>query len=428
MAPVPYVFIGDDFTGASDTLATLSERRWRTQLYLRTPAADTVSSENLDALGIATDLRALPPEVIIRHIDMLAPQVAAFRPRIVHYKVCSTFDSAVHTGNIGAAVGALERHLQPAVTAIIGGQPSLGRYCSFGTLFARGGDGETYRIDRHPVMKRHPITPMTEADLRLHLGGQGLDGLQLVGLTELAKGEKALASLLREAVQPGQKRFLFDATDQHHLEIIGRVLTEIATGSGDPLLLVGASSVAEALVTARPIPRESMQAAPADHPGAPCLIVAGSRSSVTAEQVATAVSFRKRAVTAKDLEDETLFAALVEECCESIREGRHMLAHLLPEEEYGLSAKDLSSHLAELVSRVLARVPLQVLGIAGGDTSSIIAQNIGLESLEFEKRLGKGVAVCRARSRIAHRDGLRVMFKGGQVGAPDVFDAFVLGS
>ncbi|WP_208986110.1 four-carbon acid sugar kinase family protein [Labrenzia sp. OB1] len=425
---MPYVFIGDDFTGASDTLATLAERGWRAQLYLQTPTAETVSSGSLEALGIATDLRALPPEVIIRQIDMLAPQVAAFRPRIVHYKVCSTFDSAVHTGNIGVAVGALERHLQPAVTAVIGGQPSLGRYCSFGTLFARGGDGETYRIDRHPVMKRHPITPMAEADLRLHLGEQGLDGLQLVCLNQLAMGEKALASLLQEAVQSGQKRFLFDATDQHHLEIVGRVLTDITAGIGTPLLLVGASSVAEALATARHTQGGSAQPAPADRPGTPCLIVAGSRSSVTAEQVATAVSFRKRAVTAKDLEDETLFAALVEECCKSIREGRHMLTHLLPEEEYGLSAKDLSSRLAEVVSRVLSRVALQVLGIAGGDTSSIIAQNIDLESLEFDRRLGKGVAVCRARSRIAQRDGLRVMFKGGQVGSPDVFDAFVRGS
>jgi uncharacterized protein YgbK (DUF1537 family) len=30
--------------------------------------------------------------------------------------------------------------------------------------------GRTYRIDRHPVMSRHPVTRMDEADLAAHLG------------------------------------------------------------------------------------------------------------------------------------------------------------------------------------------------------------------------------------------------------------------
>ncbi|MBV5333578.1 four-carbon acid sugar kinase family protein, partial [bacterium] len=48
------------------------------------------------------------------------------------------------------------------------GAPFLRRYVAFGNLFARAGD-ITYRLDRHPTMSNHPITPMTEGDLRLHL-------------------------------------------------------------------------------------------------------------------------------------------------------------------------------------------------------------------------------------------------------------------
>ena len=52
-----YVFIADDFTGASDTLATLSRGGLRARLFRDVPSkADIVG---LDAWGIATDARAL---------------------------------------------------------------------------------------------------------------------------------------------------------------------------------------------------------------------------------------------------------------------------------------------------------------------------------------------------------------------------------
>ena len=35
-----------------------------------------------------------------------------------------------------------------------------------------GQNGTVYRIDRHPSMSKHPVTPATESDLRLHIGEQ----------------------------------------------------------------------------------------------------------------------------------------------------------------------------------------------------------------------------------------------------------------
>ncbi len=58
----------------------------------------------------------------------------------------------------------------PAVPVVVGA-PQLKRYTAFGHLFAAY-QGKVYRIDRHPVMSRHPVTPMDEADLALHLGGR----------------------------------------------------------------------------------------------------------------------------------------------------------------------------------------------------------------------------------------------------------------
>jgi uncharacterized protein YgbK (DUF1537 family) len=70
------------------------------------------------------------------------------------------------------------------------------------------------------------------------------------------------------------------------------------------------------------------------------------------------------------------------------------------------------------------RAEIGMLGVAGGDTSSIVVRRLGFESLSFERRFDPGVAVCRARSARPDRDGMRVLLKGGQVGKPDIFDRF----
>jgi len=421
---LPYFYIGDDFTGASDTLATLASSGRETRLFLDPPRMDEVRDAQLDAAGIATELRSLPPEEMIRRIDAMAPCLAALAPRIVHYKVCSTFDSAPHVGSIGAAVLRLEQLLRPAFVAVIGGQPSLGRYCSFGNLFAWASDGDVYRIDRHPVMKCHPTTPMTEADLRLHLARQGLAGVRLVDLQEISLGPAELGACLEHDIRRGHRRFLFDVADQDQLRIIGAALNSCDT-AGRPILAVGASSVAEAFS-----PEDGDLAWREENANGmerlgPCLAVAGSRSSVTANQVSAARSYWKRPIAVEDLADEAALKRLGQECCDVLAGGGNVLVHLLPDADYGLSASALSQRLARLTGAVMKHVPLRCLAVAGGDTSSVVARQLGLDCLTFDRRLGQGVAICTARSSHPERDGMRVMFKGGQVGGPGIFDAFL---
>jgi uncharacterized protein YgbK (DUF1537 family) len=419
---VDYLFIGDDFTGASDTLATLAEAGHRVRLFLHPPAPAAVSADRLDAVGIATDLRALPPRQIADRLDVLAETVAALSPRIIHYKVCSTFDSSPTVGSIGAAVLALERHLDPALTAIVGGQPSLGRNCLFGNLFARGPDGAVHRIDRHPVMSRHPVTPMAEADLRIHLAAQGLDGLVLEAWPSLGDG---LAERLSAHLVAPRPRILFDAATQSDVNRIGKALQGLKVG-GRSLLVVGASSVAEAFAAGSahpPTDASRPSSASTISTGGPCLVLAGSRSAVTAVQVDAARMFDRIPIRRADLADAG-FQDLVAGSASRLARGGNVLLHLLPNEDYRLSGGELADRLAALASAVLDRHPVRALGIAGGDTSSAIVHRLGLESLAFLHRLDPGVALCASRSSLAARDGMILLLKGGQVGQPDIFDRF----
>ena len=54
----------------------------------------------------------------------------------------------------------------PFVPLVVGA-PTLGRYCVFGNLFATSGvDPQPYRLDRHPSMSRHPVTPADESTVK----------------------------------------------------------------------------------------------------------------------------------------------------------------------------------------------------------------------------------------------------------------------
>ncbi|NGO52593.1 four-carbon acid sugar kinase family protein [Allomesorhizobium camelthorni] len=419
---IDYLFIGDDFTGASDTLATLAEAGHRVRLFLHPPNPVAVSAERLGAVGLATDLRALPPQQITDRIDALAETVAALSPRIIHYKICSTFDSSPTVGSIGAAVLALERHLDPALTVIVGGQPSLGRYCLFGNLFARGPDGGVHRIDRHPVMSRHPVTPMAEADLRVHLAAQGLDGLALEAWPVLGDGLTARLSAHLAAPRP---RILFDAAAQSDVNRIGKALQSLEV-SGRPLLVVGASSVAEAFIagSAHPTTDASQpSSASTISTGGPCLVLAGSRSAVTAAQVDAARLFHRIPIRRADLASAGV-QDLAAQAVSRLAQGSNVLLHLLPDEDYRLTGGELADRLATLAAAVFDRHPVRALGVAGGDTSSVVVHRLGFESLAFLHRLDPGVALCASHSSLAARDGMVLLLKGGQVGQPDIFNRF----
>src|SRR3982751_2327007 len=103
-----YAWYGDDFPGASDTLATVAESGLRTILFCGVPTYDQFKRAGaLDAFGIAGAARAMAPNAMRTELATVGRFLAASGARVLHYKCCSTFDSAPHIGSIGVAVDAL---------------------------------------------------------------------------------------------------------------------------------------------------------------------------------------------------------------------------------------------------------------------------------------------------------------------------------
>ena len=146
-------------------------------------------------------------------------------------------------------------------------------------------NGVGYRLDRHPTMSRHPVTPMDEADVRLHLAKQTDRSIGLVDLVAMKCGE-ADASLDRERAL-GAEIVALDVVDDETLSEAGRLVWE---HRGERLLAIGSQGVEYALVAhwraagLLEQPKAAFCAPPAER----IACVSGSCSPVTAGQIAFA--------------------------------------------------------------------------------------------------------------------------------------------
>lgn len=440
--PAPRVcWYGDDFTGATDTLAEVARAGLRSLLFLGVPTpAQLRRTGPLDAIGIAGAARAMAPPEMETELRAVGRFMAGTGARVLHYKCCSTFDSAPHVGSIGAAVRELRRHMPNPMVPIVGGQPSIGRYCSFAQLFARAGSApEIHRIDRHPVMSVHPVTPMHEADLRLHLQAQGLSGIRSVPHTAYPRLRRStdaptLEDWIDQIIETTEGPLLLDLVDDEHLAVIGRLIWQAA--SRMPLLAVGPSSVQQALARALPAGRErGADAAPLGPAAGPVLVVAGSLSAVTARQIAACQRYARQPLQVERLLADPDYAAQqAQQAAATLAQGRNVLVHT-DKPSGAVSAQDTAATAratGRLVSDILrasaqAGTRLSRVGIAGGDTSSQATLSLGLWGLAFRCVLAPGVTVSITRSDDPLTDGIELMLKGGQMGGDLLFDELAAG-
>ncbi len=417
-------YFADDFTGATDALESLARAGLRTRLFLDPPAA--AQCTGLDAVGIAGLTRALAPDAMEAVLRPAFAVLRALGPRHVHYKVCSTFDSSPAIGSIGRAIEVGASVFGGPVVPLLVAAPALGRYCTFGNLYARygiGSAGAIHRLDRHPSVSRHPVTPMTEADLRVHLAKQTARSIGLLDVLALERPPGESAAALRSLIDAGHAVVLFDGINTGHLQRAGALIDGLAGGA--PLFSVGSSGVGAAL-TAHWGGVEN-PAWPSPGAVTPLLVVSGSCSPVTAAQIDWA---QANGFVAQPLDPFAPdHAAALDEVVAHLRAGRNVVAYTsLGRPDGEASAAGLGAALGRFARQAIVATGLRRLVIAGGDTSSYAGRALGIESLEMLAPLAPGAPLCRVRAPGSPADGLEIVFKGGQVGAPDFFGAAARGA
>ncbi len=247
--PPLIAFYGDDFTGSTDALECLAATGLRSVLFVDVPTPEVLARfEGLDAIGIAGNSRSLTPEEMEEAIPRALHALERSGAPILHYKVCSTFDSSPSIGSFGRVMDIARRELGRSTIPIVVGAPKLARYSFFGTLFARHNvDGTVHRIDRHPTMSVHPTTPMREADMRRHIGAQTSQQIALLAAPAVSGPDAAAA--LDAALDAEPDALLIDIVDSDAEGKVGTLLGRMAERHA-PLFVLGSSGVEYALVAA----------------------------------------------------------------------------------------------------------------------------------------------------------------------------------
>lgn len=412
-----------------------------TVLFLQLPRpTDLERFKHMRCIGLAGLSRSQTPEWMQQHLPATFRRLAEIGAPILHYKVCSTFDSSATIGSIGRAIDIGMKVTQALWSPMVVGAPRLKRYQVFGHLFAAANDA-IHRIDRHPTMSRHPVTPMNESDLTVHLAQQTARRIALINVADIA--ENQAQDKLEASLGADQPVIMIDVTDRATQIEAGRLIWE---NRGAQVFSASSSGLQYALTAywreQGMIP--STQQLPQACEVACIAAVSGSCSPMSGEQIKWA---RANGFSALRLE---ISLALNEEQCESEITRLANLAitaltqNISPiifsaegpddpavknfdETAQALqlnrmqAAQKIGEVLAEIMRRVLDGSDVKRIVVAGGDSSGAVASHLGIRALTLVAGITPGVPLCRAWSDAPKRDGLEIALKGGQMGGPSFY-------
>jgi uncharacterized protein YgbK (DUF1537 family) len=433
-------WLGDDFTGSAAVMEVLAFAGLPAVLFTDIPdPALAARFAGAAGIGIATTARSHGPDWMAAHLPGPLRWLHALGAPLLHYKICSTFDSAPHVGSIGRAVEVALSIRPSAAVPMLTAAPAMRRYQAFGHLFAGTSEG-VFRLDRHPVMAHHPVTPMSESDLLRHLAAQTDLPSALIDLEALAGDADAR---LDAALAAGARLLSLDSVDALSEAAAGRLIWQNRHRMG---LVVGSQGIEYALVRhwqetgiiAPPPP------APRAEEVAQIAAVSGSVSPVTARQLGWAgangfalIPFDAAAVCLEPAilaaEEARVTALAVEAAARgqsplvhsaaghddpSVARFRAALSssHLPPE----AANRAIGEALGRILDRVLRQTGLRRAVISGGDTSGHGMRQLGLQALVARAPTIPGAALCAAHGTGPH-DGLEIALKGGQMGTEDYF-------
>jgi uncharacterized protein YgbK (DUF1537 family) len=442
--PLLLAFYGDDFTGSADAMEALTINGVKTALFLGHPTEERLkaSRSNLQAIGISGTSRTMTPAQMDAELPAQLALLNSLQARLIHYKVCATFDSSPRIGSIGHAADIAFDVIKPSCGVIVQGIPLLGRYVTFGNHFTVYGD-RRFRLDRHPVMSKHPITPMDESDIRVHFARMSKKTLALIDLVHLEEPRQSLSDRFDRSIKENDIVLFDTLTDKNLLDIGQLIHDKSATLK---IFAIGSSGFEYAMARywrASGLVSEPPQF-PSVGPAESLIVVSGSAAANTADQINHALAHgfagialnTDRLVDEKAAEDER--KRVIKQGLAHLGEGKNILLHTTIGPDDPIIGKTLEkvrqlgidpSETGKIIGRqqgLILRALLEETGIrrvcvAGGDTCSYTLRQLDIHSLELLMPIAPAAPLCRAFSDNPRFDGLQVASKGGQIGRPDYF-------
>ena len=408
--------IADDFTGATDLASMLVRNGMRTVQLIGVPPPGQPAPD-ADAVVVALKSRTALPRAAVADSLAALGWLRDAGCRQFFFKYCSTFDST-DEGNIGPVADALVAALGCGFALACPAFPANARSVYQGHLFVGGA------LLNESGMEKHPLTPMTDANLVRVLSRQTDGTVGLVPHATVEQGAAAIRRAMTALKEQGRRYAIVDAVTDAHLVAIGRAAAAHA-------LITGGSGIAMGL------PENFRTTGLLSERGDPALlpsveggeaVIAGSCSRATLFQIGTARQHMPTmeldplatpdaaAMTAQALAwtEDKLGARPVLIAASAPPERVAALQQRLGRDAAGALVEQTLAAIAEaLVARGVRR-----LVVAGGETSGAVVSRLGVAALRIGADIDPGVPWTYAEGSGAP---LLLALKSGNFGAPDFF-------
>ncbi|MEO1490669.1 MAG: 3-oxo-tetronate kinase [Pseudomonadota bacterium] len=410
--------IADDFTGATDLANTLARSGMRTVLVLERPSPDDPVPD-AEAVVVALKSRTAPVAEAVGDSVASWQWLAGAGAEQCYFKYCSTFDSTPQ-GNIGPVSEALMAQTGAPFTVYCPAFPEAGRTIYMGKLFVMSD------LLHETGMKDHPLTPMTDADLRRWLSPQiGDADVGLVPYNIVERGPEAVRQGIELLAQSGIRHSIVDALCDDHLRILGRAC------AGMPLVTAGSGlglGLAENFAEAGRLAGGAADRLPSV--GGASLMLSGSCSEATNAQVAAweasgGALLRLDPLALADGKQDSAEAWAWAWAESQLRSGPALIAATAPPESVRAAQEALGvARAAELVEETLSSIAalahrdgVRRFIIAGGETSGAVATALGVHRLAVGPQIAPGVPWCATLGE----DPTALTLKSGNFGSETFF-------
>ncbi len=398
------LIIADDLTGANDTGIQFRQQGFETIVLTDLSSFDSAFLR-FDATCVDTDTRRLPPAAVLPRMESVLQVISKKASEATLYK---KVDSTLR-GHIGQEIDLLLE--------------KLGFLCAFFAPAYPGQARQTmdgiYQVNSRPIAEtefsKDPRFPITTSDIRRWTQSQSHFPTAHVGREILSGGAEAVGLAAEQLIRQGIRVFTFDCSTASDLEAIAEAGLRMERRP----LFVGSAGLAE---------KVGAGLAHRVREKGGCLVIAGSLSRVTSEQVRYAAERGAHLISLPDgfwsdegKQRETM-KQVAKEATRALEQGRGVIVWTQSGDAQPVSLDatktDLINHfLSELTQAIMAGVDLRGLVMTGGETASAILSAFQAHGLRLEAQVLPAIPFGRIVG--GTQEGLGVVTKAGGFGKPE---------
>jgi 3-dehydrotetronate 4-kinase len=402
--------IADDFTGASDLANTLAKGGMAATQFVGVPGGAAPAS--CEAGVVALKSRTIPAADAVAQSLAALDWLLAQGCRQILFKYCSTFDSTPD-GNIGPVAEVLLERLG-GIAVVCPVFPATGRTLFHGHLFVNG------QLLSDTGMRNHPLTPMSDPDIRRWLRLQTKGEVGLVAYPVVRQGAGAIRAALAQEAGAGRRLVVTDAVVDDDLIALGEAIA-------DHRLVTGGSGIALGL------PANFRKAGLLSGKGSTFTDTSGKAvalsGSCSTQSLAQVEAFARRHPVLGLLPDAVMDGSMSVErafdwAMERIDAMPMVYSSAAPQsvkamqEKYGREkVAGAIEHLMGQLAVRLAEAGVTRLVVGGGETSGAVVTALGVTAFAIGPEIDPGVPALAVEG-----SPLRLALKSGNFGGLDFYE------